>query len=300
MQLDLEDSFLASQLSSLILGGEGDVDVELFASRVADDLILEAGDEGAAAQGQAVVLSLAALECNAIDEAFEVDINDVAVLSSALTGQLTGVALLHTLQLGIDGLVGNSMDRLLNGQTVVVADLDFGLDGDLDSQGHALGLVCGIHADLRAANGLDASFLDGCLVCVGEQLVDGIVGKDISAVHLLDQSAGSLALAEAGNCVLLALLLEDIGNCGLEGLSVDGELQLCHALFELFALDEIHLCILHSKILLRWERGVPPPLQPRTASLLFAKCGDARAQLGATIASKLIIARSRHNCQTKF
>ena len=44
VQLDLEDSCLASQLSSLILGGEGDVDVELFASRVADDLILEAGE----------------------------------------------------------------------------------------------------------------------------------------------------------------------------------------------------------------------------------------------------------------
>ena len=34
--------------------------------------------------------------------------------------------------------------------------------------------------------------------------------------------------------------------------------------------------------------------------LAFAICGDARAQLGATIASKLIIARSGHNCQTKF
>ena len=45
VQLDLKDSFLASQLSSLILGGEGDVDVELLASGVADDLILEAGDE---------------------------------------------------------------------------------------------------------------------------------------------------------------------------------------------------------------------------------------------------------------
>ena len=35
------------------------------------------------------------------------------------------------------------------------------------------------------------------------------------------------------------------------------------------------------------EAGIEPVLY-----LLFAKCGDARAQLGATIASKLIIARS--------
>ena len=246
------------------------------------------------------MLCLAALECNAIDEALEVDINDVAVLSSALTGQLTGVALLHTLQLCLNSLVRDSMDSLFHRQTVVAADLDFGLDSDLDGQGDTVGLVSRVNSDFRTADRLHVCFLDSSLESLGEQLVDGIVGEDISAVHLLDQSAGSLALAEAGNCVLLALLLEDIGNCGLEGLSVDGELQLCHALFELFALDEIHLCILHSKILLRWERGVPPPLQPRTASLLFAKCGDARAQLGATIASKLIIARSRHNCQTKF
>ena len=34
--------------------------------------------------------------------------------------------------------------------------------------------------------------------------------------------------------------------------------------------------------------------------LAFAICGDARAQLGATIASKTIIARSCHNCQPKL
>ena len=34
--------------------------------------------------------------------------------------------------------------------------------------------------------------------------------------------------------------------------------------------------------------------------LALAICGDARAQLGATIASKTIIARSLHNCQPKL
>ena len=86
MQLDLEDRCLAGQLCSLVLGGEGDVHIELFASGVAHDLILKAGDEAAAAQGQAVVLRLAALECHAVHKALEVDIHDIAVLSSALTG----------------------------------------------------------------------------------------------------------------------------------------------------------------------------------------------------------------------
>lgn len=49
MQLDLEGGVLAGQLLSLVLLGELDVDVELLAGLVADDLLLEAGDEGAGA-----------------------------------------------------------------------------------------------------------------------------------------------------------------------------------------------------------------------------------------------------------
>ena len=73
VQLDLEGGVLASQLLSLVLLGELDVDVKLLTGLVADDLLLEAGDEGTAAQHQRVVLSLAAVESNAIDKALEVD-----------------------------------------------------------------------------------------------------------------------------------------------------------------------------------------------------------------------------------
>ena len=141
VQLDLKDSSLASQLSSLILLGEGDVHVELLTGGVANDLILEAGDEGAAAQGQVVVLSLAALKSDTVHKALEVDISDIAILSSTLTGQLTGVALLHTLQLCLNSLVRDSMDSLFHRQTVVAADLDFGLDSDLDGQGDTVGQI---------------------------------------------------------------------------------------------------------------------------------------------------------------
>ena len=110
VQLDLESGVLASQLLSLILLGELDVDVKLLTGLVADDLLLEAGDEGTAAQHQRVVLSLAAVESNAIDKALEVDIHSVTVLGSALTGQQTAVAVLHALDLSVNiGLV-NSLD----------------------------------------------------------------------------------------------------------------------------------------------------------------------------------------------
>ena len=248
------------------------------------------------------MLSLAALKSDTVHKALEVDISDIAVLGSTLTGQLTGVALLHALQLGLNSLVGDSMDSLLDGQTVVAANLDFGLDCDLDGQGDTLSLACGIDGDLRTAHRLHASFLHGSLESLGEQLVDGVIGEDIGTIHLLDDGTGSLALAEAGDRILLAFLLENIGNGLLESLCVDGELQLCHALFELFTLDEIHLFFLHSKILLRRAGSFLPFATAHCVldELAFATCGDARAQLGATIASKLIIARLGHNCQPKL
>ena len=48
VQLDLEGGVLASQLLSLVLLGELDVDVKLLTGLVANDLLLEAGDEGTA------------------------------------------------------------------------------------------------------------------------------------------------------------------------------------------------------------------------------------------------------------
>ena len=115
MQLDLEGSVLAGQLLSLVLLGELDVDVELLAGLVANDLLLEAGDEGAGAQHQRVVLSLAALESDAVNEALEVDVNGVAVLGSTLTGQQTAIAVLHALDLGVNISLVNSLDIFVDG-----------------------------------------------------------------------------------------------------------------------------------------------------------------------------------------
>ena len=82
---------------------------------MADNLILEAGDEGAGAQHQRIVLSLAALKGNAIDEALEVDVDGIAVLGLALTGQQTAVAVLHTLDFSVDiGLI-HSLDIFVDG-----------------------------------------------------------------------------------------------------------------------------------------------------------------------------------------
>ena len=59
--------------SAGVVLGEGDVDVLLLTGLHADDLILKAGDKAAGAQLQVEVLTLAALEGNAVVEALKVD-----------------------------------------------------------------------------------------------------------------------------------------------------------------------------------------------------------------------------------
>ena len=83
--LALEGSFLACQFLSVVLLREGNNYVLLVAGLAADQLILEARDECAGAQSQLVMLSLAALERNAVYKALEVDVNGIVLLSLALS-----------------------------------------------------------------------------------------------------------------------------------------------------------------------------------------------------------------------
>ena len=73
MKLDFEGGILASQLFRLVLLGELNVHIELVACLMADNLLLEAGNEGTAAQHQCVVLGFAALERLAVHKALKID-----------------------------------------------------------------------------------------------------------------------------------------------------------------------------------------------------------------------------------
>ena len=70
---DGEDRVFAGQFGGMIFGGEGHLDIALLAGLGADQLVLEAGNELARAQGQIEILALAAIEFHAIDAADKID-----------------------------------------------------------------------------------------------------------------------------------------------------------------------------------------------------------------------------------
>ena len=112
-----QSNSLASQFGSLILDGERNVHFELFASGVAHDLILKAGNELTAAELENEALSLAAIKSNAIFEALEVDDGGIALLDLAVDGNEAGLTLGHLVQALLD-VVRRDLDLALP-ETVV-------------------------------------------------------------------------------------------------------------------------------------------------------------------------------------
>ena len=98
VDLDLEHGGLTCQLFRVVLLREGDVHIEFLADLMTDHALLEAGDELVGTELQGVFLRLAALEGNAVAEAFIVKYNAVAHLSGSVVDvDASGVALLKML-----------------------------------------------------------------------------------------------------------------------------------------------------------------------------------------------------------
>ena len=93
--------------SGVIVLGEGDVQLLLVAGLHAHDLLLKAGDKGAGAQLQAVVLALAAFEGHAVVKALEVDDGGVPVLGLPVHADQAGGAVDVGLELALNVLVGD-------------------------------------------------------------------------------------------------------------------------------------------------------------------------------------------------
>ena len=217
MHLDLEGNFLAGKLGGMIVFREGDVDVFLLAGAHADDLLLKTGDEGAGAENQLVVFTLPALESNSIQEAFKVDDHGVAVLGGALDGADAGDILRHAVDLGVHFALLDLRVDLLDLNALVLAEGDGGIEVGDDGQGD--GIVIGnVHiGNAGTADGLHILRHDGFLIDLREHFFNCIFKKDMLAVSSLDDHAGRLALAEAGDGDVLAVL---------EIRLVDGRLQL--------------------------------------------------------------------------
>ena len=120
----MEHRRLARQLRRVVLLGEGDVHVHLLADAVADQLVLEAGDERAAAQHQRLPIGAATLEVALCGFAGIVQNHLVARLcGAARDGHVFHLALQNGIDLAIHLCVGNKNALAYGLQALVIQHL---------------------------------------------------------------------------------------------------------------------------------------------------------------------------------
>ena len=221
----MEDHGSAGQFLGVVVLGEAEIEVLLLAGRSADKLLLKAGDEAVAAEPQLVALGGAALKGHAVLLAFVVDDHRVAFRGGTLHGDDAGNLFGLLVQLGLDLFVGDGDGGLGGLQALVLAQLDLGIELYLDGQLQGL-VLADVHIGNRGlTHGLPALVGDGFLVHVGEDLFHRVAVKYSRAVEVLDHLPGGLALAEAGNGDVLAVLQVGLGNAGLEDFLLDLDLD---------------------------------------------------------------------------
>ena len=115
---------LPARCARQVVFGEGHLH-ELGVARLeADELLLEARDEGVGAELDPDVLALAALELRAVDAADEVDHDAVAIGGRAVLRREGAVLLGHPLERFVDLGVGDLGDRLLHRDVRQVGELE--------------------------------------------------------------------------------------------------------------------------------------------------------------------------------
>ena len=225
MKVDLENRLLALELFRMVILRESDVHIKRIAHVVAHNLLFKTRDELAGAQGQLVVVGLAAVKLLAIHIAVKVNGYDVTVLSgTAFHGDDAGVALADTLDLLVDVLFRDFHSRTGHFDALVAFDGSFGLGDHIQLALDAFVLADFVDLKLADADDLQVGFLHRFHHHGAVQMVDGSLIEDFLAIIFLDKSPGGMALAEAGDVDLFAFALKH---------SVDGIIKLFGADFQL-------------------------------------------------------------------
>ena len=194
----MEHDGLAAEIVAVVLR-EGDVKIALLAGGNADELALEAGNKGVGAENKVLILRRAAVERNAVEQSGVVDVHGVAVLRGALHGNKTGILLAQALDVAVNLFIGDFGGGLFRLKALILAERDLGVNVGAEAQNSAvllrdLGVGHG-----RTADGLELALGNAERKSVVRGIIKRIIIEHVLAVHPLDNHAGRLALAEAGN-----------------------------------------------------------------------------------------------------
>src|SRR5215213_395026 len=232
---DRELGWSAGEVVGAVVVGERHVDRALVARAGADELLLEAGDQAAAAQLDHLVVALAALEQLAVDRPLVVDDDEIVLLGSTLDRLESREVLAQVLELVRDTLLVDLRLPLADLEAGVVAKRRGRTHADLEGERQRLALRRIVaEVELRLSDRHDLCLAERIGVPRADRAANRLVEHVLAPDAADEDRRRDFALAEAGHTRVaressrgLREALLDLGSGDL-GVDADARFgQLC-------------------------------------------------------------------------
>ena len=203
-----ENRFFSGKVFGIFFG-EGNGDVFRFALLHAYDAFFKTGDKGFAAEFQIVIFACAAVEFNAADRAFEIDIADVAFFGFSVFFDFNDASrfVLCEQEFRLNLIVGNFKFFFCDFHALVFTEFDFGLDGDGNREFNRF-VACFQNVRFGTADRLDRRFFfKGFFKVLGKNDVESVVQENVFAEFCFQHLAGHFAGTEAFKFIMTFVLV---------------------------------------------------------------------------------------------
>ena len=221
----------------MVLCRECNVNFYFLADFSANKLLFETRDKCTGTDCQRIICTLAAFECYAINETFEIDYCHIAIFNSSIFNcNCSSTVLALSLDLSVDFFFSNCHISCFYFNTFIFAERYFRLKSYFCSEDERFAGFDLNYVDLWAGYDFFFAFCNSVLVSCWDKLVSCIFIEDSCAIHLLDHFARHFTFTETRNANFVLVFLVSCLNCLFEFFSGNFDCKFRHIFFQFFNL----------------------------------------------------------------
>ena len=216
----------------MVLLREGYIYFHFLADFSAYQLLLEAGNKCAGADGQGVILAFSTFKGNTVYKTFKVNYGVIAILYGTVF-YIDGSCTLFPLFIDFcfHFLIGNGCVDLVNLYPFVFAEFYFGFQRNFCSEDKRLAGLNLYDINLGSGNDFFLTFSQCFVVSIGNQGIGCIFVENANTVHALNHFTGCFTLTETGDGDFVFLILVSFFDCFLKLVSIYLNGKLRHVIF---------------------------------------------------------------------
>ena len=203
-----KDHFLARNLFLMVFFRECQIKLHFPANLGPYESFLKTGDKRMGTYGERIIFSLSSLKRSSIHKTFIIYCSNIAFLHRPVSNvHGSGIFSSFPVNLGSHFLLAHFRVHLVHGNSLIFSQGNFRLQSHLRRKDKWLSRFKLNNGNLGRGNDFFRTLLQGCVICIGNQIICGILIKQVLAVHLLQHFSGRFALTETGNADFVLVFL---------------------------------------------------------------------------------------------